>query len=293
MLIETKNLRKTYGTLAALNSLNCKFQSGELIGLVGSNGAGKSTFIKLMTTLMKPTSGDILLDGKSIVRHPEEMQKHIGYLPQNVAVYPNLNAIEFLGYIASIKGIKKSKANEQISHLLEVLHLANAGNRHLSDFSGGMKQRVGIACALLGNPQIIIVDEPTTGLDPEERITFRNILSELADNKIVILSTHIITDIEAISNRIMVLKNGNLLFNDSPELLIQKARGHIWEYTVSDHGSLEKTTGISSMIRTESGIKVRQVGKEKPIANAALVNANLEDACLFAMEEVTECNSIR
>lgn len=288
MLLETKNLTKKYGAFVALNSLNCKFESGELIGLVGSNGAGKSTFLNSLATLTKPTSGDIFLNGKNIVKHPEIMQKNIGYLPQNVAVYPNLNAVEFLGYIAALKGIKKSKANEQISHLLEVLHLANVGNRHLSDFSGGMKQRVGIACALIGNPQIIIVDEPTTGLDPEERIALRNILSELAYDKIVILSTHIITDIEAISNRIMILKNGNFLFNDTPELLMQKAKGHVWEYTVSDNKSLEKETGISSMIQTESGIKVRQVCEKIPMANAALVNATLEDACLFTMEEVAE-----
>lgn len=288
MLIETKKLTKKYGEFVALNSLNCEFHSGELIGLVGSNGAGKSTFLKLLATLTKPTSGDIFLNGKSIIKNPKEMQKSIGYLPQNVAVYPNLNAIEFLGYIASLKGIKKNKANEQILHLLKVLHLENVCDRHLSYFSGGMKQRVGIACALLGNPEIIIVDEPTTGLDPEERITFRNILSELAGNKIVILSTHIITDIEAVANRIMILKNGNLLFNDTPELLMQKAKGHVWEYMVSDNKTLGKTTGISSMIQTESGIKIRQVGKEKPIAKAALVNANLEDACLFTMEEVAE-----
>lgn len=288
MLLETKNLTKKYGAFVALNSLNCKFESGELIGLVGSNGAGKSTFLNLLATLTKPTSGAIFLNGKNIVKHPEIMQKNIGYLPQNVAVYPNLNAVEFLGYIAALKGIKKSKANEQISHLLEVLHLANVGNRHLSDFSGGMKQRVGIACALIGNPQIIIVDEPTTGLDPEERIALRNILSELAYDKIVILSTHIITDIEAISNRIMILKNGNFLFNDTPELLMQKAKGHVWEYMVSDNKSLEKETGISSMIQTESGIKVRQVCEKIPMANAVLVNATLEDACLFTMEEVAE-----
>lgn len=288
MFLETKNLTKKYGAFVALSSLNCELQSGELIGLAGSNGAGKSTFLKLLATLTKPTSGDILLNGKSIIKNPKEMQKVIGYLPQNVAAYPNLNAIEFLGYIASLKGMKKSRANEQILHLLKVLHLENVSNRHLSDFSGGMKQRVGIACALLGNPQIIIVDEPTTGLDPEERIAFRNILSELAGNKIVILSTHIISDIEAVANRIMVLKNGKLLFNDTPKLLMQKAKGHVWEYTIFANESLEKATGISSMMQTESGIKVRQVGKEKPMSKAALVNANLEDACLFTMEEATE-----
>lgn len=224
MILETKGLTKTYGTVTALNALNCSITSGELVGLVGSNGAGKSTLIKLLATLSRPTKGDILLDGKSIVRHPAIMQKCIGYLPQDVSVYPNLNATEFLGYIASLKGIPRRTAAKQIAHLLDILHLSGVGNRRLSDFSGGMRQRVGIACALLGNPKIIIVDEPTTGLDPGERIALRNILEEQASDKIVLLSTHIITDIEAVANRIMVLKNGSLLFDDKPDALLAKAR---------------------------------------------------------------------
>lgn len=288
MLLQAKDLTKTYGNITALHALNCSMNSGELIGLVGSNGAGKSTLIKLLATLCRPTHGDILLDGRSLVRHPAIMQKYIGYLPQDVPVYPNLNATEFLGYIASMKGISKRAAVEQITHLLNILHLSKAGNRRLSDFSGGMRQRVGIACALLGNPQIIIVDEPTTGLDPEERITLRNILAQEALEKIVLLSTHIITDIEAIANRIMVLKNGNLVFNDRPETLIRNAQGHVWEYTVSNHASLQKVQGISSMVPTENGIKVRQVSDINPVPDAILVKASLEDACLNVLEGVSK-----
>lgn len=288
MLLETENVTKAYGNVTAVNALSCRITSGELVGLVGSNGAGKSTFIKLLATLIRPTDGDIFLDGNSIVKHPAVMQKCIGYLPQDVPVYPNLNATEFLGYMAALKGITKKAAHTQISHLLDILHLADVGNRRLSDFSGGMRQRVGIACALLGNPQIIIVDEPTTGLDPEERVALRNILAELASDKIVLLSTHIITDIEAIANKIMVLKSGNLLFHDKPEVLIRKAEGHVWEYTISEQRALDKARGISSMVRTENGIKVRQVSDTKPASEAISVKANLEDACLHVLEGVSK-----
>lgn len=286
MLLEMKQLSKNYGKLTALSQLTCNMRTGELVGLVGPNGAGKSTFIKLLATLMKPTDGDILLDGKSIVRHPAIMQRIIGYLPQDVAIYPNLNAMEFLGYMASIKGMSKAEANKQIPRLLEILHLSGTGKRHLSDFSGGMRQRIGIACALLGDPKIIIVDEPTTGLDPQERVAFRNILANLASERIVLLSTHIVSDVEAIASRILILKNGCLMFNDKPETLISNAGGCVWEYIIPTNQAMDAVSGASSMIQTESGVKVRQVCRNKPTPNAASVKANLEDACLSVLEGV-------
>lgn len=288
MLLEVKDISKKYGTFPALNPLSCCMESGELIGLVGSNGAGKSTFIKILSTLIKPTNGDILLDGKSIIKYPMIMQRNIGYLPQDIAIYPNLSAVEFLMYMAALKRLPKRKAKEQVKYLLEILHLSDTKNKRLSGFSGGMKQRVGIACALLGDPQIIIVDEPTTGLDPEERVTLRNLLSKLACSKIVLLSTHIISDIEATASRIMILKQGNLLFNNTPQILLHNAEGYVWEYLLSDSRIGGDITGISSMIQTEQGIKVRQVSREKPFSNAVSANANLEDACLCVLEEVAK-----
>lgn len=257
MLLEVKEVSKRYGTSPALHSISCRVESGELIGLVGSNGAGKSTFIKILSTLIKPTSGDVFLDGRSIVKHPMVMQKNIGYLPQEVAIYPNLSAVEFLMYLATLKKVPGKKAVEQVEALLETLHLSDMRNKRLSDCSGGMKQRVGIAGALLGNPEIIIVDEPTTGLDPEERVTLRNILSKLACTKIVLLSTHIITDMEAAATRIMVLKKGNLLFDDTPEMMLHHADGYVWEYILADSRMCENLSGISSMMQTEQGIKIR------------------------------------
>lgn len=288
MLLEVKDISKKYGSFSALNPLSCCMESGELIGLVGSNGAGKSTFIKILSTLIKPTNGDILLDGKSIIKYPMIMQKNIGYLPQDIAIYPNLSTMEFLMYIAALKRLPKRKAKDQIEYLLEILHLSDVRNRRLSGLSGGMKQRVGIACALLGNPEIIIVDEPTTGLDPEERVTLRNILSKLACSKIVLLSTHIISDIEAAASRIMVLRKGNLLFNNTPEMLLHNAEGYVWEYILPNSRTNEEIQGISSMLQTDQGIKVRQVSREKPFFNATPVKANLEDACLCVLEEVAK-----
>lgn len=235
----------------------------------GKNGAGKTTLLKLLSTIMKPTSGRILLDDQDIVKNPDIMRNIIGYLPQEVFVYPNLTVLEYLYYIASVKGMKKKEAEKQINDLLQDFHLENARNIRLSNCSGGMKQRVGIICALLNNPQITIVDEPTTGLDPEERITVRNILSGLSKERIVILSTHIVSDIEAVASRILLLQHGNLIFNDSPEELIAKANGYVWEYTLSS--IQENRNGISNMVQTETGIHIRQVSRKKPEEHAIAV----------------------
>lgn len=286
MLLEVKEISKKYGSFQALHSISCHMKSGELIGLVGANGAGKSTFIKILSTLIKPTGGDVLLDGRSIVKYPMIMQKNIGYLPQNVAFYPNLSVVEFLMYLSALKNIPKKEAVKELEAFLETLHLSDVRNKRLLECSGGTRQRVGIAGALLGNPEIIIVDEPTTGLDPEERVTLRNILSKLACTKIVILSTHIISDIEAAATKIMVLKKGNLIFHNTPEMLLRYAEGYVWEYLFPENRVFEEITGVSSMIQTEPGIKIRQVSAEKPFSGAVLVKATLEDACLCALEEV-------
>ncbi|MFA7167525.1 MAG: ATP-binding cassette domain-containing protein [Sphaerochaetaceae bacterium] len=201
MELTVKHVTMQFGKMKALDQINCTFCSGGLIGLVGPNGAGKSTLLKILATLIKPTSGTVMLNGSDIVRNPKTMKSQLGYLPQNVAVYPNLSAAEFLSYMASMKKIPKVDAKRQIPELMGILHLFDTGNKRLSEFSGGMRQRVGIACTLLGHPKVLIVDEPTTGLDPQERITLRNCLSQVAKDRIVILSTHIISDIEAVASK--------------------------------------------------------------------------------------------
>lgn len=282
MKLTLENISKKYKDQTALENINVELQSGQLIGLIGKNGAGKTTLIKLIATIIKPTSGHILLDNQDIIRNPNIMRNVIGYLPQEVSVYPNLTAYEYLNYIASIKGMSKQEAEIQIKNLLSCFHLEYAKNKRLSSYSGGMKQRVGIICALLGNPQVIVIDEPTTGLDPEERITVRNVLSRLAKERIVILSTHIVSDIEAVASRILMLQHGSLIFNDSPNELINKATGCVWEYTVPSLS--ENIKGISNMVQTKDGIHIRQVCFEKPEKQAISVNSTLEDACLLALE---------
>lgn len=282
MKLVLENVTKKYKDKTAIHNISAELHSGQLIGLIGKNGAGKTTLLKLLSTIMKPTSGRILLDDQDIVKNPNIMRNTIGYLPQEVFAYPNLTVLEYLSYIASVKGMRKKEAEKQINILLTNFHLENARNKRMGSCSGGMKQRVGIICALLDNPQIIIIDEPTTGLDPEERIAVRNILSGLSKERIVILSTHIVSDIEAVASRLLMLQNGNLVFDDSPEKLIAKAKGYVWEYTLS---SLRRDMkGISSMVQTEAGIHIRQVSRKKPEKEAVSVNSTLEDACLFVLE---------
>lgn len=282
MKLVLENITKKYKDKTVLHNISAELHSGQLIGLIGKNGAGKTTLLKLLSTIMKPTSGCLLLDGQDIVKNPNIMRNMIGYLPQEVFVYPNLTILEYLSYIASVKGMRKKEAEKQINTLLSNFHLEDARNKRMGSCSGGMKQRVGIICALLNNPQIIIIDEPTTGLDTEERIAIRNVLSRLSKERIVILSTHIISDIEAVASWLLMLQDGNLVFNDSPEKLIAKAKGYVWEYTLSSLQGDKK--GISSMVQTESGIHIRQVSKIKPEKEAVSVNSTLEDACLFVLE---------
>lgn len=282
MELVLEDITKKYKDKTALRNVNATLHSGQLIGLIGKNGAGKTTLLKLLSTILKPTSGRILLDGQDIVKSPNIMRGMVGYLPQEVSAYPNLTVLEYLSYIASVKGIKKKDAEKQINSLLADFHLENAKDKRMENCSGGMKQRAGIICALLGAPQIIIIDEPTTGLDPEERVAVRNILSRLSSGRIVILSTHIVSDIEAVASRILLLQQGSLIFNDSPEELIARARGCVWEYMLPS--LQEGMKGISSMVQTEMGIHIRQVSREKPEKQAVPVNSTLEDACLFVME---------
>lgn len=282
MELVLENVTKKYKEKTAVCNISANLTGGQLIGLIGKNGAGKTTLMKMLATIIKPTSGQILFDGQSTVKNPGVVRDTIGYLPQEVSVYPNLTAYEYLNYVAGLKGMKKSEAVHQIRQFLLEFHLEDVKDKKLGGFSGGMKQRVGIISALLNNPKLIIADEPTTGLDPEERITVRNMLSELAKERIVILSTHIVSDIEAVASRILMLKDGCLIFDDTPHRLIAKADGCVWEYTADSIQS--STRGISSMVQTKEGIHVRQVSRKKPSGGAVPVGSTLEDACLFALE---------
>jgi ABC-2 type transport system ATP-binding protein len=254
-----------------------------ILGLLGPNGAGKSTFMRMLATITKPTEGGIIWNDIDITKSPDTMRAVLGYLPQDFGVYPNLNAIEFLEYMAAIKGLDGKYAKTRINELLQVVNLVEAAKRPLGGYSGGMRQRVGIAQALLNDPQLLIVDEPTVGLDPEERVRFRNLLSDLSGERIVILSTHIVSDVEATATHIALVNQGRLLRESAPEELLQELEGKVWEWTVKseDLPAFKQKHIISGTIRRSDGVQVRVVHDGKPETDAQNVSPNLEDAYLF------------
>lgn len=284
MEIRCRNVTQKYGAKTVLEEVSLELESGGLIGLIGPNGAGKSTLMKILATLLKPTGGEVLLDGESIIKSPRKMRRLLGYLPQQVPFYPNLSAREYLEYLAAEKGLPYRGTQKQISALLSQLHLADTGRKALRSFSGGMRQRVGIAATLLGDPKVIIVDEPTTGLDPMERVTFRNLLSELAMRRIVLLSTHIVSDVEAVASKLVLLKEGRVLYQGQPERIVGAATGRVWEYTLPTGSLPSQEAHISSMVQGSAGVHVRAVADEPPTPDAVAVAAHLEDACLAILE---------
>lgn len=289
MEIKVENLSKNFKNKKALNNVSLDLQSGGLIGLIGPNGAGKSTLFNILTTLQKPTTGKIFLNNKDIVKNPSLMQKNMGFMPQKVPFLPNLTLKEYLNYIAGIKGIPARNAKMEIESLITKFNLLTVPQKQtLSHFSGGMIQRVGMCVALMGNPQIVVVDEPTAGLDPEERINLRNILSELATEKLVIMSTHIISDIEAVANKIIVLKDGKVKYDGSAIDLMSKASKNVWSMifpTQTSIKEIEKLGKVSSIVQTMDGIQARIIANQKPTANSINVKPHLEDAYLFLESE--------
>src|SRR5512136_2560404 len=219
LVIETHNLGKAYKGVQALQDFTLKLNPG-ILGLLGPNGAGKSTLMRMLATITKPTQGTIMWNGRDVVKDPEALRSVLGYLPQDCGVYPNLSAQEFFEYMAGIKGMRGAQAHRKISDLLDLVNLREAAHRRLGGYSGGMRQRVGIAQALLNDPQLLIVDEPTVGLDPEERVRFRNLLSDLSGERIVILSTHIVSDAEATATEIVIINKGRKVRRATHEQLL-------------------------------------------------------------------------
>ncbi|MFJ8530388.1 ABC transporter ATP-binding protein [Bacillus sp. NPDC094106] len=276
------HVTKKYGEKVALNDCSLHLKPG-VLGLLGPNGAGKSTLMRILATIEQPTNGSVIWDGENIQKKPKLLRSQLGYLPQDFGVYPNMNAVEFLEYIAAMKGLSMSSSKKRINELLEALNLMNDRKRLLGGYSGGMRQRVGIAQALLNDPRLLIVDEPTVGLDPEERIRFRNLLSSLSSNRIVILSTHIVTDIESIASDIALLSKGNVLAHMRPEQLLKHVEGKVWEWVIpaSELHNVQKKYIVSSAIHRSDGIHARIVSSNAPSAKAHMVAASLEDAYLY------------
>src|SRR3954451_19527475 len=235
-----------------VRDLSLEVKSG-VIGLLGPNGAGKTTLMQMIATITRATSGRILFHGQDVAKRPNDLRRRLGYLPQDFGVYDNLTATEFLTYFAALKGVRSKK---RVMEMLESVNLHGVANRTVSGFSGGMKQRLGIAQALINDPELVIVDEPTAGLDPEERVRFRNVLSEIGFGKLVILSTHIVSDVEAIATEIAVMKEGALLTMDSPENLLRRPVGHVWKAVVpsDEFEQLRTTVKISSAVRKADGV---------------------------------------
>jgi ABC-2 type transport system ATP-binding protein len=285
LLIEkvSKRYRKSEGY--ALQDLSLDIGPG-ILGLLGPNGAGKSTLMRIIATITRPTHGRVSWNGFDIAKQPDEIRAVLGYLPQDFGVYPNLNADEFLRYMAAIKGIAPKAAQERIEDLLAFVNLLEARKRPLGDYSGGMKQRIGIAQALLNDPRVLIIDEPTVGLDTEGRVRFRHLLAELAGERVVILSTHIVSDVEATANDIAIINRGRLLVRSSPEKLLQSVEGKVWHWVIpsSELLAARQRHLLSSVVRRKDGLHVRVVAETSPAHEAQLAGSpTLEEAYLYCI----------
>ncbi|NWG08631.1 MAG: ABC transporter ATP-binding protein [Chloroflexi bacterium] len=283
MVMSIQNVSKQYNNRNwGLRDFTLELGPG-ILGLLGPNGAGKSTLMRILATITKATSGTVTWKSTDIAKSPDELRAVLGYLPQDFGVYPNLSAVEFLEYMAAIKGLDSKTAKRRIDELLQVVNLVEAAKRPLGGYSGGMKQRVGIAQALLNDPQLLIVDEPTVGLDPEERVRFRNLLSDLSGERIVILSTHIVSDVEATATHIALVNKGRLLRTAAPESLLKEVEGKVWEWSVSSEElvALKQKYIVSGTIRRSDGVQVRVVSASQPEVQAGSVSPNLEDAYLY------------
>ena len=285
MKLEIDNVSKTYRAgVEALRSFRLGLGPG-VLGLLGPNGAGKSTLMRILATVTRPSTGRVLWNGKDIQDDPDMLRDALGYLPQDFGIYPNLSAIEFLGYLAAVKGLGVACTQRRIGELLELVNLVDVARRPLGGFSGGMRQRVGIAQALLNDPKLLIVDEPTAGLDPEERVRFRNLLSELSGDRIVILSTHIVSDVEAVATNIALIDRGKLVLHDTPETILAGVNGKVWEVVVpsGDLPSLRQRHIVSSTAHRSDGVHTRVVADTIPGPDARPLEPSLEDAYLAAL----------
>lgn len=280
MHIQANHISFTYpGGKRALDDVSIDLTSPNLIGLLGPNGAGKTTLMKLLVAGLLPTSGEILLDGKSLKKQEKLLKDNLGYLPQVFGLYDELTIRQFLRYMATLKGLGKAM-DDEVERVMEATNLTELRARRVGALSGGQRQRVGIAQALLGSPKFMIFDEPTAGLDPEERIKFRTLFSHSAEDKIVLLSTHIIEDIQAVCNRIIVINLGNILFDGTPEQVVQTAKGHTGSLMEHEIDGAAGDYEITSRISTSDGVMCRIVGTDLPDI-ARPVEPTLEDAYIY------------
>lgn len=287
MELSIECLSKRFGSKIAVNNISVTLQPG-VYGLLGANGAGKTTLMRMVCDVLKPTSGRILYNGKEIEQLGEHYRSYLGYLPQDFGYYPDFTAKEYLNFIAAIKGIDTVTAKKQITELLKIVNLSDVAEKKIRTFSGGMKQRLGIAQAVINDPHILVLDEPTAGLDPKERMRFRNLIAELAKDKIVILSTHIVSDIDYIADDILMMKKGSLILNCSTEDAIHSMNGKVWNCKL--HQS--QIDEISERLRVvnlhhEQGNEVllRIVSDTQPTRGAVNVPPTLDDLYLYHFQD--------
>lgn len=287
MKINVKNLTKIYKKgVKALDDVNIEIGEG-MFGLLGPNGAGKTTLMKILATLLEATSGDVKVGGYDITDNRKEIRGMLGYLPQEFGVYPKLKTWEFLDYIASLNGIKnKTEKRKKVEEMLDVMGLTEVRDRKAKKLSGGMTRRLGIAQALIGDPKVLIIDEPTTGLDPEERIKFRNLLADISQNKIIILSTHIVGDISSTCQNIALLNNGKIVFEGNPLELVKMAEGHVWKIVVDERelDEVKKNYNIITTVPVNGKLELKIVGRELDKYSGERIQPTLEDAYVYFME---------
>lgn len=280
MELKIDRITKNYGSKIACDRISAVLHNG-VYGLLGANGAGKTTLMRMMCGVLKPSSGNISYDGIDVSR--EEYRDILGYLPQNFGYYPEFTAWDFMMYVSALKGIPKSKAKAKTAELLEMVSLKSEARKKIKTFSGGMKQRLGIAQAMLNDPQILILDEPTAGLDPKERVKFRNIISRMGADRIILLSTHIVSDIEHIANTILVMKSGQIIHEGALDEIISVISGKVWECTV-DSRTADELSEKYPVINTRNDggeVFLRLVSDDKPYENAVNAEATLEDLYLY------------
>lgn len=285
MTLKIERVSKLFGDFPALDSIDLTLQNG-IYGLLGPNGAGKTTLMRIMTDLLTPTFGRVTYDGQDVSRLGEAYRDRLGYLPQEFGVYPGFTAEKFLLYIANLKGLDKKGALCKVTELLELVGLNHKKRDKLGGFSGGERQRIGIAQALLNDPDILILDEPTSGLDPQERMRFRKILSDLSRNKTILLSTHIVSDIESIADQVIILRKGKVLDMKAPDELLTLVSGKVWIVAVSakEQDNLTNKYPCSNISHIEGKSILRLISAEKPHQDAQPIDPNMEDFYLYTFD---------
>lgn len=286
MKLTIDNVSKSFKKKVALQNFSAELTNG-VYGLLGPNGSGKSTLMRILADISKPTSGRVLFNDFDISLMDDGYRDILGYLPQEFGVYKNFTAKRFLMYFSSLKGLDKAFAKQRVAEVLELVNLSDNKKQKLGTFSGGMKRRLGIAQALLNDPKILIVDEPTAGLDPQERIRFRNLLSEISSDRIVLISTHIVPDIEYIAKEILLLKEGELLQQSTLEELLHQVQGKVWtiDVTQDELRHIQKEFKVGNIQRQGSNIQCRIVHDGLPLVHAEETTATLEDVYLYFFNE--------